>query len=515
MESRQKAISYIIKRILGGETDVEALKREASGKFGLGEFLKNTEIMGNFPRGKLGEKMRRLLKRKPMRTLSGVTPVAVMVAPQGSCRWKCIYCPYTGKAPKSYTGSEPAAMRAIANRFDPFLQVKSRIRQFELNGHHAEKCDAIIMGGTFLSMPQRYKKNFVKGIYDAMNEKKSRTLGEAKKLNEKAKHRMTGLTFETRPDVCGENEIDEMLGYGATKVELGVQNPSDAIYKKINRGHSVSHAVNATKLLKDSAFKVAYHLMPGLPGSNPKKDVEMFKRIFSDKRFMPDMLKIYPTLVLPGTQLHALMLKGEYEPYSTETAARVIASAYKYIPKYARVMRIQRDIPSNLICGGVKSSNLREIVEKKLEAQGIKINEIRYREAGLSGKPVQEPKLKIIEYEASGGEELFLSIEDERSGALGAYLRLRIPGASHRPEINEKTALVRELHVCGQEIPLGKKGKIQHRGFGTALLSEAEKTALEKFGKTKMAVISATGVRPYYYKRGYAPEGPYVSRVLP
>lgn len=514
MDKRKKALSCIIGRIVKGETGLEGLKREASTKFGLGEFVKNTEIMAAFPKSRMTGKILKLLKRKPMRTLSGVAPIAVMVRPAGSCRWGCIYCPYTGKAPKSYTGSEPAALRAIQSGFNPFTQARTRIRQFEINCHPTEKCDLIIMGGTFLSMPAGYKTNFVKGLYDALNPRKSRTLAGAKKLNEKARHRMVGLTIETRPDVCGKTEADEMLGYGATKVELGVQNPSDEIYERINRGHSVSDVVAATRLLKDSAFKVAYHLMPGLPGSNPEKDIGMLKGVFSNPDFRPDMLKIYPTLAIPGTPLHEMMLAGGYEPYSTEIAAEVIARAYKYIPGYARVMRIQRDIPSNLIAGGVKKSNLRELVEKKAEALGIRINEIRYREAGLNFEKISEPSLSRMQYEASGGEELFLSIEDKKSGALAAFLRLRIPGKSIRPEITDKTSLVRELHVCGEETPLGEKGAIQHRGFGTLLLSEAEKISEEEFDRKKMTVISAAGVRPYYSKKGYSPDGPYVSKKL-
>lgn len=514
MEKRKQAVSYIIDAILGGRRDLDKLKAEASRKFALDAFLKNTRILEDFPKKKLTKEIHALLKRKPMRTLSGVAPIALMIAPENSCKWACMYCAYTGKAPKSYTGSEPAALRARDNAFNPHMQVKSRLKQFELNGHDTSKCDAIIMGGTFLATDAEYKSNFVKRMYDAFNGTRAGTLNEAKKINETAAHRVVGLTIETRPDVCGKKEIDEMLEYGATKAEIGVQNPSDSIYKRINRGHTVADVTKATKLLKDAAFKVAYHLMPGLPGSSPKKDVEMFKKIFSDERFRPDMLKIYPTLVIPGTGIHKLMQQGEYEPYSTETAAEVIARAYKFIPKYARVMRIQRDIPSNLIFGGVKKSNLREIVEKKAKELGIKINEIRHREAGLGRKELENPQLMRLSYNASKGKEIFLSIEDKKANAIAAYLRLRIPHSSHRKEINGKTALVRELHVCGEETPLGEKGAVQHKGYGTQLLAEAERISKEDFDKSKLAVISAVGVRQYYYKKGYSPDGPYVSKIL-
>ncbi|MFA5077757.1 MAG: tRNA uridine(34) 5-carboxymethylaminomethyl modification radical SAM/GNAT enzyme Elp3, partial [Candidatus Micrarchaeia archaeon] len=404
MDAREKALSFAVKAILGGERDLDRLKKEATQKFKCG-FFRNTELMERMPREKLTPELVSLLKRKPMRTLSGVAPIAVMIKPENSCRWGCIYCPYTGKAPKSYTGSEPAALRARSNSFNPARQVRSRLRQFELNGHPTDKCDLILMGGTFLSMDKRYKSEFVKGIYDGLNGKRSRTLEAAKRLNEAAEHRIAGLTIETRPDVCTEPQIDEMLAYGATKVELGVQHPSDSIYRRISRGHSVSDVINSTASLKDSAFKVAYHIMPGLPGSSPKKDLLMFKSLFSKQEFRPDMLKIYPTLVIPGTKLHELMLAGAYTPYSTETAAEVIAKAYSYIPKYVRVMRVQRDIPANLIAGGVKKSNLRELVERKVVSLGITMNEMRCREAGLNHKPVNEPVLRRIEYRASRGKE--------------------------------------------------------------------------------------------------------------
>lgn len=538
-EKQSVAALYIIEQLLNGKRNLDELKKKASKKFKLNGFLKNSSIiknLKNFPNLQRNKKLDvtlaqekkiiRLLKRKPMRTLSGVTPIAVMICPKDSCKWNCIYCPNSKKAPKSYTGNEPAALRAIDNDFDSFKQVKARLHQFEINGHLTQKCDLIVMGGTFLSISYAYKYNFIKGIYDALNNCKSKNLADAKKLNETALHRLIGLTFETRPDVCGKTEIKEMLDFGATKVELGVQNPSDKIYKKINRGHTVADVIRATYLLKNSAFKVAYHIMLGLPGSNPKQDIEMFKKIFSNANFCPDTLKIYPTLVIPGTQLHKMFLSGEYEPYSTEVASSIIANAYKYIPKYVRIARIQRDIPSNLIAEGVKKSNIREIAERKAKALGIKINEIRYKEAGLNYKKINQPLLKKMEYKANGGKEIFISIEDKKTLALAAFLRLRIPNEENeyeknknhweniRSEIDKKTSLIRELHVFGEEIPLSEKGAIQHQGFGALLLSEAERISKDEFDKKKIIVISGIGVRTYYYKKGYSINGPYLSKAL-
>ena len=522
----KEAAEFIASRILKGHTakgdiyapsqcderDLVALKREAAKKFGLSEYPKNSEILAAIPEGKRTKEIILLLRKRPMRTLSGVTPVALMVRPEGSCRWKCIYCPFTGKAPKSYTGEEPAALRARQSGFDAGEQVRTRLRHFSETGHPTDKCEAIVMGGTFLGMGRGYKRGFIKSMYEGFNCSASRTLGEAKKKNEKAKHRVVGLTVETRPDLCGKGEIREMLGYGATRVELGVQHPSERIYKLVGRGHGVKEVVEATALLKDSAFKVGYHLMPGLPGSDGKKDVGMVKKIFSDSRFRPDMLKIYPTLVMPGTELYGMWERGEYEPYSSEKAAEVIAEMYRHIPPYVRVMRVMRDIPSPEIGAGVRKSNLRELVERELRERGIKGEEIRGREIKGVRFPGGEAELKKIEYKASGGKEVFLSYEWE--GKLIGFLRLRIPHMPFMEEIAKDAGLVRELHVYGQEERVGGRGKSQHRSFGTKLLSEAERIASEGFGCRKMVVISGVGAREYYYKFGYTGEGPYVSKKL-
>jgi elongator complex protein 3 len=500
--SNREAIGEIISELLKGREDVERIKKEVALRFGLLSMPKNSEILANFPKEKLTKKIRRILLRKPSRTSSGITPIALMVKPEGSCRWGCIYCPYTGKAPKSYTGEEPAALRARRASFDPALQIKNRLKQYEIQGHPTDKCEIIIMGGTFLEMEKEYKESFVRAIYDTLNGEVSKDIIHAKALNENARHRVVGFTIETRPDVCTPY-IQEMLHYGATRVELGVQNPDDGIYKKINRGHSVEDVVSSTKALKDAAFKVVYHVMLGLPGSDPKKDVEMFKKLFSDERFQPDMLKIYPTLVLPRTKLHELYENGEYTPYSSELAADVIAQAYRYIPEYVRVMRIQRDIPANLIPTGVKKSNLRELVEKKAREAG-KVWEIRAREPRARSIELRNPTIFRKDYRASRRKEVFLSYEDRDRENIFGFLRLRIG----------EIGLIRELHVYGQEVEIGKPGKIQHRGIGKKLMAEAEEIAKKEFGLERMRVISGCGVRRYYYYLGYGLEEPYVEKPL-
>lgn len=509
---REEAAKYAVSQLLEGRTDIHKIKQEASKKFKLPNFLRNSEILPFLPKN-ASKEIRLLLLKRPMRTASGVTPVALMIKPEGSCRHSCIYCPFTGKAAKSYTGEEPAALRARQFGFDAFKQVEGRLKHFLETGHPTDKCEAILMGGTFLSMPRAYKRTFVKKMYDGFNGKPSRTLAQAKKANESAKSRVIGLTIETRPDICKKPHIDEMLEYGATRVELGVQFPDDRIYKKINRGHTVKDVENATRWLKDSCFKVAYHIMPGLPGSSPKKDIQMVKNLFADPRFKPDMLKIYPTLVMPNTQLFKLMQEGKYNPYSAKEAAEVISEFYRYIPSWVRVMRIQRDIPTGLIGAGVEKSNLRELVESAFKKKKIIPNEIRCREVGRANFSPESAELKRTDYSASGGKEIFLSYEANEK--LIGFIRLRIPHRPFRKEIGKSTALIRELHIYGSETKIGKKSSsAQHRSFGSLLLKEAERIAKEEFGKKEMIIISGIGARQYYFKRGYKRKGPYVHKTL-
>jgi elongator complex protein 3 len=511
--SRKEAIAFIISQILAGRRDIEKLKREASKKFRPNSLIKNPEVLEAFPREQLSPEIRGLLLKKPTKTLSGVTPVAVMIRPQDSCKWGCVFCPFTGLAAKSYTGFEPAALRGRQFGFDSFMQASSRVKQFEGGGHPTDKCEVIVMGGTFLETDPKYKYDFIKGIYDGLNGFRSPTLAESVAANEKQKHRVIGLTIETRPDVCVKH-IDEMLSYGATRVELGVQHADDAIYETVNRGHTVKDVVESTAALKNSAFKVLYHVMPGLPGTGPEKDVAAVRALFCDERFKPDMLKIYPTLVVGGTVLKKWADEGRYSPYSSEAAAEVISEFYRYIPKYVRVMRIQRDIPANRIERGVKKSNLRELVESKIREKGIIPREIRYREVGLARRKTKpsEFRLEKLEYAASGGKETFLSYENDE-GLIAGFIRLRFPPSSPRSEITGEDALIRELHVYGSEVPLEGKGEIQHRGMGSRLLLEAENIAKDS-GKEKMVIISGVGVREYYRKFGYGLEGPYMSKIL-
>jgi len=442
------------------------------------------------------------------------------------CGGFCTYCPQGEGAPRAYTGYEPTTMRAIQNGYSASRQITARLRQYAAQGHTVDKCHLIIMGGTFLysGIKESYRHSFMKEAFDTLNGKKSRTLKDAIDLNEFAPHRAIGVTYETRPDYGFEYHADEMLSTAGTQVELGVQALSDKVYKLVRRGHKVADVVRSTRILKDSGFKLCYHMMPGL-FSTPKQDVSYFKRLFSSQDFQPDMLKIYPTLVVQGTVLYQQWKKGEFTPYDTETAAEVIAQATAYIPKYVRTPRIQRDIPSPLISAGVMNSNLRQIVDRKLAERGEKCRCIRCREIGSEerkgGKTAKlNLSLERIDYKASGSSEIFLSFEDEEKDLLAAFLRLRIPGASHRSEIANDSgvlaSIVRELHVYGQEAAIGEDSqtKMQHKGLGKQLLAEAEEITKKEFGLSKTVIISGPGVRGYYRKAGYSLDGPYMGKKI-
>lgn len=472
-----------------------------------------------------------LTVRKPSRMLSGITVVAVMTHPL-PCPGGCYYCPggIGYNAPKSYFGNEPAVRRARRNRFHPFYQVFERLKQYEAMGHKPSKIEVIIMGGTFLSLPESYKRWFVTSIYEAFNRYPVKTppwkinLEEAMLRNETSPHRVVGLTIETRPDYGREKHADEMLSYGATKVELGVQSIYDDVLDKVNRGHNVRESVEATRILKDSGFKVCYHVMLGLPGSNFDRDIEMFKTLFEDPDLRPDMLKIYPTEVIEGTVLHEWWSKGLYKPYNDDEVVELVSEAYKYIPEYVRVMRIRRDIPANEVVDGTRKANLRELVEKRALEKNIKINEIRFREVGLQSYKfgrLPDPSRTVIKrltYEASGGIEEYLSVEDLETNILIGFLRMRVPSErAHRWEVDSNTLIIRELHVYGPETPVGDKGAWwQHMGWGRKLLSYAEEIAVREYGVKKVLIISGVGAREYYRRMGYfrPPESPYMWKYL-
>ncbi len=465
--------------------------------------------------------MKKLLSIKPTRSLSGVQIVAVMLPPF-PCPGECTYCPSAidGKrAPKSYTGFEPSALRAQRLDYDAYKIVSNRIQQLDLTGNSADKIELIFQGSTFTAMPKELQEDVVKKSLEGVIGKKVSSVEKAKLLAEKSDRRVVGITFETRPDWCKREDISRMLYLGGTRVELGVQNPDNLVYKKISRGHTVEDVVRSTQELKDSSFKVLYHLMPGLPGSNYKKDLKNFKMVFSDPRFKPDMVKFYPCLIIKGTKLYDDWVKGEFEPMNELKAAKILAEVKSIVPKWVRVMRVNRDIPSTVIAGGVMKTNLRQLVEEELHKMGKKCNCIRCMEAGLRSRTEEvdfsKAKLSTEYYEASEGEEAFISIESKDS--LFGFVRLRKPAKPFLKEITPRTALVRELHVYGKALALGKRSEesSQHQGIGKELMLEAQRVAKERFGSNKMVVISGLGVKEYYMKNfKYKKQGPFVSKLI-
>ena len=445
--------------------------------------------------------------RKPTKTISGITPIAVMLPPRKCEHGTCLYCPSLG-VPQSYTPKSPVVIRAMKLNYDAYKQVKARIKAFKLMNHPTEKIELIIMGGTFLEYPTEFQNEFIKECYDGLNKKISKNLIQAQKLNEKSEHRCIALCIETRPDVCSKH-INQMRKWGVTRVELGVQIIDNKIYKKIKRGHTVKDVVDVTRDLKNAGFKVGYHIMPGLPGSNFKKDLKLFKELFSDERFKPDQLKIYPCQVIPGSELEKLYWERKYKPYTREKTEKILTRMLEAIPRYCRVMRIMREIPPEYLTAGIINIDLRKDIEEKLRKEKNKLKEIRYREIGFAIRDKRKIdinlKLKITKYKASDGEEYFLEIVN-KDDVLFGLLRLRI---------NKKEAIIRELHVYGQSLKLGEKIKhaSQHQGLGKWLMKEAEKITQKK-GIKKLWVISGIGVREYYQKLGYRLERDYMVKNI-
>jgi len=416
-------------------------------------------------------------------------------------------------------------MRALENEYDPYLQVRSRLAQLDAMGHPVDKVELILIGGTFPFLPRTYQEEFVRRCLDAITGKDSQSLEQAKSLAESSPIRNVGITIETRPDWSRKGHVDHLLSMGVTRVELGVQTLYDDVYERIHRDHEVTDVVEATETLKDSGVKVGYHMMLGLPGCDPKRDLVAFRKIFEDPDFRPDMLKIYPCLVTPGTQLYEEWKRGEYSPYSTAQAAQVIAEIKRFVPPWIRIMRIQREIPVDGIADGVKHGNLRQLVERELSDRGLKCGCIRCREAGITllkeGRTpdLDNVRLQRIEYEGSGGIDVFLSFEDPDSNILVGYIRVRIPSErADRPEIsNQNCGIIRELHVFGQTVPVGDRmvGALQHKGYGSRLLHEAERIFREEYECKKSLVISALGTKEYYSRFDYAHDGPYMSKRIP
>jgi len=457
-----------------------------------------------------------LIKTK-VRSWSGIIPVSVFTNGVG-CPFNCVYCANEPNMPKSYFSDEPAVMRAIHNNFDPYKQVFNRLQMLYLSGHPLDKIELIIQGGTFSFYDRKYREEFIKRCFDAANtevEQAIRTgqfkpvnspnLTAAQTQNETAKQRIIGLTIETRPDFLDQSEIDFLRQLGVTRVEMGVQAPDEKILELIKRGHGLKEIWDATKLMKEAGLKITYHLMPGLPGSYPEKDLKMLEEIFTDPKYKPDNLKFYPTSVVKFSELANWHESGKYQPYSEADLTELVLEFKKNIvPPWLRIQRLVRDLTTNDILVDTFPSNLRQKIETELSRQKISCPCIRCREIKSQTKAVKL-KLEILTYTASEGTEYFLQFVDSKN-RLYALLRLRISG---------KKAIVRELHVYGEATPLGKRTKTrtQHTGLGQKLLEKAEEITREN-GIDKLSVISGIGAREYYRKLGYQLEGTYMLKSL-
>ncbi|MFA6005736.1 MAG: tRNA uridine(34) 5-carboxymethylaminomethyl modification radical SAM/GNAT enzyme Elp3 [Patescibacteria group bacterium] len=463
--------------------------------------------------------LKSILVKTQVRSWSGIVPVSIFTAGVG-CPFHCIYCANEPDMPKSYFSDEPSVMRAVRFKFDPYKQVLGRLQMFYLSGHPLDKIDLIIQGGTFSFYDRKYREWFLKRCYDAANTSietlvnegrrvadTSRTLQQAQFKNETAQQRIIGVTIETRPDYITENELQFLRKLGVTRVEIGVQAPDDKILETINRGHGVEEIVKATRLLRSFGFKITYHLMPGLPGSSLKKDITMLKEIFTNPKFKPDNIKFYPTSVVKYSPLEQWFKDGKYKPYDNDTLTKLVLEFKKNIvPRWLRIQRLVRDLTVNDIVYDTFPSNFRQNIESELRKKRIRCMCIRCREIKNDLK-LPDLSLKILNYKVNGGTENFLEYVDKNDRLYG-LLRLYVS--------DEKKATIRELHVYGGALAIGKYStkQAQHQGLGTKLIQEAE-NIVRKEEIPQLSIIAGVGTREYYRKFGYTLKQTYMTKTLP
>ncbi|MBT3835766.1 tRNA uridine(34) 5-carboxymethylaminomethyl modification radical SAM/GNAT enzyme Elp3 [Candidatus Woesearchaeota archaeon] len=534
-------------------------KMEIANTHSLKTIPSNIDILLHIPDDQVSLVKAKLLT-KPTRTISGVSPVAIMTAPSRCPHGKCTYCPGGinspwGDVPQSYTGHEPATMRGMRNDYDAYLQVFNRLEQYVLLGHTFDKIEIIVMGGTFTAAAQEYQEEFILGTFKAMNDfsdtffengkfdfpkfkrffelpgemyskerasnikskllemkpKNIISLEEEQLRNESSHVRCVALCIETKPDWGLLKEGNEMLRQGCTRVELGIQSVYNDVLKEVHRGHDSAISIKSIQVLRDLGFKINFHYMPGLPLTDEERDVKGMRELFFNPDYKPDMIKFYPCMVAEGTPLYHKFKKGEFQPITTDEAAKRIAEIIPDIPEYCRIQRVQRDVPTKYWEAGVDRTNLRQYMD---QTYGVKSRDIRAREP--KGRIINWDKveLKIIEFNASGSKEFFIAAEDVSQDIIIGFCRLRFPKELLREEITKDSALIRELHVYGTATALGNKGQVQHKGWGQKLMQKAEEISKEH-GKKKIVVISGVGVRKYYeQKLRYTKEGPYMVKKL-
>ncbi|CCG25617.1 Elp3 protein [Candida orthopsilosis Co 90-125] len=473
------------------------------------------------------------LKAKPVRTASGIAVVAVMCKPHRCPHIAytgniCVYCPGGPDSDfeystQSYTGYEPTSMRAIRARYDPYEQARGRVDQLRSLGHSIDKVEYIIMGGTFMSLPIDYRENFITQLHNALTGFNGKDIDEAIEFSQQSQTKCVGITIETRPDYCTETHLSDMLKYGCTRLEIGVQSVYEDVARDTNRGHTVKAVCETFAVAKDAGYKVVSHMMPDLPNVGMERDLEQFKEYFENPDFRTDGLKLYPTLVIRGTGLYELWKQGLYKSYNANALIDLVARILALVPPWTRIYRVQRDIPMPLVTSGVENGNLRELALARMKDFGTSCRDVRTREVGIQEvhHKVVPDQVELIrrDYYANGGWETFLSYEDPKQDILIGLLRLRKASKkyTYRKEFTkQQTSIVRELHVYGSVVPLHSRDprKFQHQGFGTLLMEEAARIAKEEHGSSKISVISGVGVRNYYAKLGYELDGPYMSKML-
>ncbi|KAG5892936.1 hypothetical protein JTB14_014991 [Gonioctena quinquepunctata] len=513
------------------DINLNALKHRIASKYGLESSPRLVDIIAAVPIDYKKILVPKLLA-KPIRTASGIAVVAVMCKPHRCPHINltgniCVYCPGGPDSDfeystQSYTGYEPTSMRAIRARYDPYLQTRHRVDQLKQLGHSVDKVEFIVMGGTFMSLPDEYRDYFIRNLHDALSGHKSSSVDEAVKYSERSNTKCIGITIETRPDYCLEKHLSDMLKYGCTRLEIGVQSVYEDVALDTNRGHTVKAVCGTFKLAKDAGFKVVAHMMPDLPNVDLERDIEQFIEFFENPAFRADGLKIYPTLVIRGTGLYELWKTGRYKSYPPSVLVDLIAKILALIPPWTRVYRVQRDIPMPLVSSGVEHGNLRELALNRMKDLGLKCRDVRTREVGITEihEKVRPNDIERVrrDYVANGGWETFLSYEDPAQDILVGLLRLRkcSKGTTYRPELQNGCSIIRELHVYGSVVPVSGRDekKFQHQGYGALLMNWAEKIAIKEHESVKIAVISGVGTRNYYKKLGYELEGPYMVKSL-
>nr|XP_047935300.1 elongator complex protein 3 isoform X1 [Anser cygnoides] len=534
-ELMMMTIADIIKQLIeaheqGKDVNLNKLKTKTSAKYGLSAQPRLVDIIAAVPpqyRKVLVPK----LKAKPIRTASGIAVVAVMCKPHRCPHINftgniCVYCPGGPDSDfeystQSYTGYEPTSMRAIRARYDPYLQTRHRVEQLKQLGHSVDKVEFIVMGGTFMALPEDYRDYFIRNLHDALSGHTSNNVAEAVRYSERSLTKCIGITIETRPDYCLKRHLSDMLSYGCTRLEIGVQSVYEDVARDTNRGHTVKAVCESFHLAKDAGFKVVAHMMPDLPNMGLERDTDQFVEFFENPAFRPDGMKLYPTLVIRGTGLYELWKTGRYKSYPPSTLVDLVARILALVPPWTRVYRVQRDIPMPLVSSGVEHGNLRELALARMKDLGTQCRDVRTREVGIQEihHKVRPYQIELVrrDYVANGGWETFLSYEDPEQDILVGLLRLRkCSEESFRPELKGGVSIVRELHVYGSVVPVSSRdpSKFQHQGFGMLLMEEAERIAKEEHGSWKIAVISGVGTRNYYRKIGYELEGPYMVKRL-